>query len=145
MNLSDDQKFAILKEAYLEQRKEVAFWRERSWKVTSWIIGLFLAISAASIFAEAKHPILILPMIALSVAATFYLHKNYRVYSGRWQNVGRIEQALAFFHEGEYIPAETLLPAEMKTPRVTYAGTAFFIGSIWIVALSTVAAFLWKS
>lgn len=144
MKLSEDQKFAILKEAYLETRKEAVFWRERSWKVTTWIIGLFLAISGGSIFAEAKHPILILPMIALSAVATIYLHKNYMRYAGRMQIAAQIEKALAFFEKGEYIPDETLLDADKSGPPVTYLGTAFFMASIWIVALSTAAALLCK-
>lgn len=46
MNLTDNQKFEILKIAYKKRRKEIAFPRERSLKVTSWMVGVFLAFSA---------------------------------------------------------------------------------------------------
>jgi hypothetical protein len=144
MKLSNDQKFEILKETYLEQRKEAAFWRERSWKVTVWLIGLFLAISAATVFTNSQHPVLVLPMLGLAAVATFYLHKNYKVYSDRWKNVSRVENAFGFFTKDEYVPGDTLLPTKLLNPVVTYKGTAFFMASIWIVAISASIAVIWK-
>lgn len=144
INLSDDQKFEILKEVYIEQRKEISFWRERSWKVTTWLIGLMLAVSGAAIFFDAKYPIILIPLLALSIIATMYLHKNYEVYSERWERLAAVEEALRFFDENVYVQGKSLHPPELKKPTVTYKGTAFFIAAIWIMAISTAVAMLLK-
>ena len=140
MKLSDQQKFDILKTAYLEQRKEAAFWRDRSWKTTTWVVGLFLAISTAGVFTNAKHPVLLLPLIGLSLMATVYLCKNYRSYQKAWQRVSRVERALEFYTQSEYLPGDTLLPANLPEEKVTRKGTVFFILTIWIVAIAAFIA-----
>lgn len=138
MNLDDKQKFEILKSAYTERKKEVEFWRERSWKVTSWLIGIFLAFSAAvKAIPDDKFVYLLFQLMALSGIATIYLHKNYKVYSERWQRLADIEEALNFFEKGVYINDNSLNPPELRKPKVTYKGTAFFITSIWLMAISS--------
>ena len=142
INLSDDQKFQILKEAYIGQRKEIYFWRERSWKVTTWLIGLILAASGAAIFFNAKYPIILIPLLALSIIATIYLHKNYKVYSERWSRLAAVEEALGFFVQDVYVEGKSLHPPELRKPAITYKGTAFFIAAIWVMAISMVLAVL---
>ena len=140
MNLTDDQKFEMLKAAYEERRKEVTFWRERSWKVTSWIVGVFLAFSAgATTFHGDKFSYLLIPLIVLSVIATVYLHKNYAVYRERWRRLADVEEALGFFEQGTYIGGKALNPPELRKPAVTYKGTAFFILAIWATAVAAIA------
>lgn len=139
MNLTDDHKFQMLKAAYEERRKEVTFWRERSWKVTSWLVGVFLAFSAGATTVPAqKFPYLLIPLLALSVVATVYLHKNYTVYSERWHRLADVEEALGFFESGYYVTGKALNAAELRKPQVTYKGTAFFIAAIWVAAISAV-------
>jgi hypothetical protein len=55
-----------------------------------------------------------------------------------------VENALGFFTKGEYMPDDTLLPTELLNLKVTYKGTAFFIASIWIVAISASITVIWK-
>jgi UDP-N-acetylmuramyl pentapeptide phosphotransferase/UDP-N-acetylglucosamine-1-phosphate transferase len=144
INVSDDQKFQILKEAYIEQRREISFWRERSWKVTTWLIGLMLAVSGVAIFFNAKYPIILIPLLALSIIATIYLHKNYKVYSERWERLAAVEDALGFFDQNVYVQGKSLHPPELRKPTVTYKGTGFFIAAIWVMAISTALAMLLK-
>ena len=144
INLTDDHKFQILKEAYLAQRKEISFWRERSWKVTTWLIGLMLAVSSAAVFFNTKYPIILVPLLGLTIIATIYLHEKYKVYCDRWQRLAIIEEALGFFEQNVYIQRGVLYPPESREPKVNYRGTAFFIGAIWIMAISTIFAILLK-
>ena len=143
INLSDDQKFQILKEAHIEQRKESSFWRERSWKVTTWLIGLMLAVSGVTMFSNAKYPIVLIPFFCLSIIATIYLHKNYKRYSQAWDRVLAIEDALGFSEENVYVQGKSLLPAKLRM-KPTYKGTGSFIAAIWVMAISTALALLLK-
>ena len=142
VNLTDENKFEILKEAYIEQRKEISFWRERSWKVTMWLVSLLLAVSGAATFLDEKPPVILIPLFALSIIATIYLDKNYRVYCERWERLGSIEKALGFFEEDVYIPGISLLSSKLEKPQITYKGTGFFISAIWVMAISTAVAIL---
>jgi hypothetical protein len=144
ISLTPEQKFDILKEVYAENRKEIAFWRERSWKVTTWLIGSMLAISSASVFSGTSYPALAAPLLGLSIIASIYLHKNYRVYSERWQRLAAIEEALGFFEPDCYVEGKSLHPEELKRPRVTYRGTAFFIAAIWVIAVCSIVALVLK-
>ncbi|MCD4675247.1 MAG: hypothetical protein K8S18_04530, partial [Desulfobacula sp.] len=77
MRLTQENQFEILKAAYLEKIKEVQFWRDRSIKVTMWIIGIFTTIAGLSLFLNTYYPIIIIPLFALSLISTIYLHKNF--------------------------------------------------------------------
>lgn len=144
VKLEDVQKFEILKEVYIEQRKEIAFWRERSWKVTAWLIGILLGISGAAAFTGTKPFVLLLPIGGLTIVASMYLHKNYTTYCERWKRLAAVEEALGFFDQNVYIDGKSLHPKELKTPEVTYKGTAFFIVSIWVIAISAAVSILAK-
>lgn len=145
MKLTDDQKFEILKVAYEERRKELAFWRERSWKVTSWMVGVFLAFSAgATTIPGDKFPYLLIPLLVLSLVATVYLRKNYKVYRELWIRLADVEEALGFFESGVYVPEKSLNPPDLRVPTVTYKGTAFFIAAIWVTAIASVALVIAK-
>ena len=67
VNLTDENKFEILKEAYIEQREEIPFWRERSWRVTMWLVSLLLAVPGAATFLDEKQPVILIPLFALSI------------------------------------------------------------------------------
>ena len=137
MDLSNEQKFEILKEAYNEQRKEINFWRERSWKVTTWTIALQIAVLVANIkFSSTQLVYILIPLTALSVMVTMYLHKNYIVYSERWQRLAEVEDALGFFNKDVYVSGKSLLPESLKNPKITYKGTRFFIAAVWIMNIS---------
>ena len=137
MDLSNEQKFEILKEAYIEQRKEINFWRDRSWKVTTWTVATLLAVLAVIIKYEITYMVQILiPIAALSGVVTIYLNKNYNVYCERWERLAEVEEALGFFCKGVFIQDKSLLPEHLRKPKVTYKGTGFFIAAIWIIYIS---------
>lgn len=136
VNLSDDHKFQILKEVYLELRKEISFWHERSFKVTMWLTGLMLTAFSAAAFGDGKQPIILIPVFGLSFMATLYLHKNYRNCVDRLKRLIAVEEALKFFENNAYIQGNPIYPPNLRIPAVKYIGTLFFILTIWIMAFS---------
>lgn len=140
--MSDDNKFEILKIAYQSHRQEIAYWREHSWQTTKWMIGLFMLVSAATLFLKAKYDVILVPLFTLSILATVYQHKNYEVYKNRWQRLADIEEALGFYEKDHYIGGKTLYPEELRIPKVTYKGTGFFIAAIWAMSISTAIAIM---
>lgn len=144
IELTDKDKLEILKVAYAEVRKEIGYIRQKSWKVTTWVIGVYFALSGGTILLNRHENILILPVLGLAIVASIYQHENYKTYCDRWNRLGEIEDALGFFEKGIYIESSSLLPEEKKKPKVTYKGTAFFILAIWIMAISVIMAILYK-
>ena len=109
MNLTDDQKFEILKVAYEERRKEVAFPRERSLKVASWMVGVLLAFSASTTAINSEKALyLLISLLALTIVVTFYLLNNHKIYRERWARAADVEEALQFFDVGVYITNKSL-------------------------------------
>jgi hypothetical protein len=143
LNLNDEQKFQLLKEVYIEHRKEVKYWPEHSWKVTIWLISLMITISASTLFVEVKTTILF-PVVVLTVLASLYLNKNYITYTNRWRFLADIENALGFFEKNIYIEGDALYKPEFRTPKVTYDGTVFFILAMSMMAFSVILIVLLK-
>lgn len=135
--MDEKEKTEILKTFYLEHRKEIAYYRDNSFKAMAWVIGLYLSISGACLFSGNSASFLVAPFIGLAVATHMYLHKNYQTYCDRWKRLSEIEEALNCFKEGFYIENKTLLPISKNGPQVTYKGTLFFILCVWVVALSS--------
>lgn len=133
MNLSNDQKFEILKITYQERRKEIAFPRDRSFQVTSWMVSIFLALSAGTTAISNKlSSCLIIPLFALCAITTFYLHRNHKVYCERLNRVADIEEALQFFENGAFVKEKSLNPSDLRIPKVTCSGTLVYVFAIWV-------------
>ena len=79
---------------------------------------------------------------SLSILASIYQHKNYKVYKNRWERLADIEEALGFYEKDHYIEGKTLYTEELRIPKVTYKGTGFFIASIWAMSISTAIAIM---
>lgn len=135
--MEDKDKVEILKTFYLEHRKEIFYFRDNSFKVMSWVIGVYLTISGATLFSSANTVYLIAPFIGLAIATHMYIHKNYNTYCDRWKRLSETEEALGCFENGFYLEGKSLLPKEKNGPIVTYKGTLFCILAVWIVALSS--------
>ena len=141
MNLTDDQKFKILKVAYEERRKEVVFPRERSLKVTSWMIGVFLAFSAGTTAIRGdklSYLLLLIPLLLLSAVVTAYLYDNHKTYCERWTRVADVEEALQFFEDGVYLTSKSLNEPDLRNPKVKFLGTVVYITAIWFSAMASV-------
>ena len=141
MDVSEQDKVGVLTEAMDQLYKEAVFWRDRSWTVTAWLIGVQLTITAASIFVQGTHLVAVLPILALTGVATYYLHGNYSSYKTALQVLSDVNEALGFFEKGKYLPDSALYPETWRKPKVRYTkGTGFFIVAAWIVAVSCIVA-----
>ena len=140
LDIQPKEKVDVLKMAYQEHRKEIAYYRDNSYQVTGWVIGLHISLSAAGIFVPGNAKLLIGLFLSLAVATTMYLHKNYTSYCDRWKHLSGVERALGFFEYSAYIDGATLLPSEKEAPSVTYKGSLFYILAVWIVSLSSCLA-----
>ena len=137
IEISDKDKYEVLKTLLIENEKDLIFWRERSWKFTSWLIGGFVALSGLSFFVKNAYALSFV-IGGLAIFGTIYLVKNYNTYSNRLKYRVRIETALRFFECGAYIVNETLLPPEYKNSHPTVKGSGTFIAMIWIIAIATI-------
>ena len=138
IKISDEEKYDILKTLLVENAKELIFWRERSWKFLSWIIGGVVALSSMSFFVENAYTLSFV-IGGLAIAATIYLIKNHATYSDKLKYRMRIETALRFFEQSAYISDEALLPPDYKNPQPTLLkGSGMFIAIIWIIAIATI-------
>jgi hypothetical protein len=130
------EKIEILKLLYQEHRKEIAYFRDNSFKVMSWAVGYYISITAATLFSDNASTFLVPVYLGLAIAAHIYLHKNYITYVDRWKRLSEVEEALGLFTVGDFIDGKSIIPASCNPPTVTYKGTLFFILAVWIVALS---------
>lgn len=144
LDIQSTEKVDVLKMAYQAHRKEIAYYRNNSYQIMSWVIGLHISLSAAGIFVSSNARPLVGLFLSLAVATTMYLHKNYRTYCDRWKHLSAVERALGFFEPGAYIDGKTLMPTDKNPPTVTYRGTLFFTLSVWIVSLSSCLAVWFK-
>ena len=144
MHLSNDQKVEIVTKLYEDQRKEAVFWRERNYKITTWLVGLLLAVSAAAIYADARYPIVLVPLFSLAIIGTIYLSKNFRRYSEVSSRLAQVQEALKLFEDGTYLPNVPLFEKRLRHVRPDRRGTGSFIAAIWVIAISTAIAVVFK-
>ena len=138
--LDAGQKYDLLKTLYLENNKELIFWRERNWNTMKLVIGADVVLAGLAIFQGAPVQLSIL-VIALAIISSIYLHKNYGRYQEKRLTGARIEKALELFDGGVFM-AESVLPQEFSQPRADRRGSYSFITAIWLVAVAAVAAIL---
>ena len=138
--LDADQKYDLLKTLYLENNKELIFWRERNWNTMKLVISADVALAGLATFKGA--PVLLSSLvIALAIVSSVYLRKNYGRYQEKRLSGARIEKALELFDSGAFM-SESVLPQEYSQPKADWRGSYSFIAAIWFVALAAVAAIL---
>jgi hypothetical protein len=139
--LDNSQKYDLLKTMYLENNKELVFWRERNWSALKLVIGAYIAIAGVTTFRDAPRSLSFL-VLALAVVASVYLHKNFTRYQEKRTLGSRLEQALSVYEKSAFIPNDTLLPAHFQDAKAAKSGSYSFIAAIWIVALAVIAALM---
>jgi hypothetical protein len=97
--LDANQKYDLLKALYLENQKELGFWRERSWATLKLVVTADVAIAGLALFKTAPLALSGL-VIALAAVSSVYLYKNYQRYQERRTIGSRIENALGLFDPG---------------------------------------------
>lgn len=137
--LDASQKYDLLKALYLENQKELVFWRERSWATLKLVVSADVAIAGLALFKSAPLALSGL-VIALAVVSSVYLYKNYQRYQERRTIGSRIERALGLFEKGAFVPDDTVLPTYLAQPRADKRGSFSFIAAVVIVAIATVFA-----
>lgn len=133
LELTEQQKVDVLITVYVESRKEISFWRDRSWLAMTWTVATLMAIGAASVLNPGTRWML-LPTVALAIAAGVYLIKNQRTYRDRWRRLSEVENALGFFEPGTYVDGRSLLPSDLAVPSITVVGSGAFVFIVGIVA-----------
>ena len=145
ITINDDQKYEILKTVRAQRIEEARFWRNRSWNVTTWLIGLSMTISGAAIFAEGNHRIAAIPLISLAIVTSFYLQKNYRNYRENLQCLSLIDDQLGLFTKDIFVKDKVVYPSRWKNPDVTFwGGTGIFLIAIWVMSISCSVAIILK-
>lgn len=138
--LDTGQKYDLLKVLFLENNKELVFWRERNWNTMKLVISADVALAGLAVFKAAPAQLSTL-VVALAIISSVYLHKNYQRYQEKRSIGARIEKALGLFDGGEFMP-DSVLPQEFSQPKADKRGSYSFIAAIWLVALTAVVAIL---
>lgn len=137
----NDKRQQLLVTLYLENNKELVFWRERNWATLKLVVGAYIALTGLSVFNGAPKALAFL-VVALAIVSTLYLHKNFGRYQER-RNIGaRIEKALQLFDDGVFLSDDSLLPKPLGEPKAAILGSYSFILAIWLVAIAAVSAIM---
>jgi len=138
--LEAGQKYDLLKTLYLENNKELVFWRDRNWNTMKLVISADVVLAGLAVFKGAPIQLSGL-VVALAVVSSVYLHKNYKRNQEKRTSGARIEKALGLFESGAFM-SESVLPPEFSEPKADKRGSYAFVVAIWVVALSAVIAIL---
>ena len=137
IKLSNDEKVEILRQILPQFWNEAVHWREDSWRFTTWLVSAFLLISGASAYTDKALSFAIWILLALTIGGTIYLWKNYNSYKDRIKLFVQVEEALLFFEDDIYIKGRSLLPKDLRNPRITLLGQGTYMIILWIVAAAS--------
>ncbi len=141
LDLDSAQEYDLLKTLYLENNKELVFWRERNWSTMKWVIGAYVALAGLTVFRTATGALSLL-VAALAVIATVYLLKNFKRYQERREIGAKIEKALRLYEQDVFLRGDILLLKKLETAKAAKAGSWAFIAAIWAVAIAAGVAIL---
>ncbi|KAB2839909.1 MAG: hypothetical protein F9K47_14880 [Burkholderiales bacterium] len=132
--LEPNQQFDLLKTLYLENNKELVFWRERNWNTVKLVVSADVALAGLALFKSAPLALISL-VVALAVIASLYLYKNFHRYQEKRSIGARIETALGLFEKGAFMQ-ESVLPDNLAEPKADKRGSYSFIAAVLVVAVA---------